>query len=215
MIRRVAPSELAGTLEGPGSTVAPVSPPLSPTGEALEGEQTPGAAEAKTPQSPLGAWLFLVAGVALLGSVVLIPAYDDMDEVRWQRERARAFEAHRQLRLDRYGQYLAALDREEPALMTQLAAEHLNLIPADKATLQAAEPVALGRTVFAALEPPPLSQADGSSGLGERPRTGSLLERWTLDERVRPWLIAFGGLCLLIGLLPQAKPASSLETDEP
>lgn len=166
-----------------------------------------------------GAWLFLAAGVALLASVVLIPAYDDMDEVRWQRERARAFEAHRQLRLDRYGQYLAALDREEPALMAQLAAEHLNLIPVDKQALDAAAAQAdagtHARTVFDVLEPPPLASAAGAApGLGDRPRTGSMLERWTLDERVRPWLIAFGGLCLLIGLLPpvqaQAKATPSV-----
>ena len=51
-------------------------------------------------------------------------------------------------------------------------------------------------SIFPTLEPGPLV-------LPERRATGSLLERLTGADLTRPWLIAGGALCLMMGLLPR------------
>ena len=47
---------------------------------------------------PSPGWLFLIAGLAILGSAVLIPASEALDEARYARDRALVSE---QFRLDR------------------------------------------------------------------------------------------------------------------
>lgn len=144
-------------------------------------------------------WLFLIAGLGLLAATLLIPAFDDLHEVRWQRDRALAVEAHRVQRLERYGEYLGALEREEPALILSLAASQLNQIPAGRAAiLDAPLDASSNASVFAGLEPAP-------ARLPERRRVGSLLERLATGERTRPWLFAVAGVCLLVGVLPRAR----------
>jgi len=144
-------------------------------------------------------WLFLLSGLALLGATVLIPAAEDLDKARWQRDRALLVEAHRLERLTRYDEYLAALDTREPALVLSLAASQLNQIPADRAPIPGrALSAGSSASVFPGLEPAPLK-------LPQRLRMGSLLERWTTDNRTRLWLIAGGAACVLIGLLPQSR----------
>lgn len=143
-------------------------------------------------------WLFLIAGLAILAATVLIPAQDDLAEARWLRDRALAVEGHRQERLDRYAEYLRSLDDADQSLIQSLAASQLNQIPADRMPLEGATDTARSSaSVFPALEPEPLK-------LEDRRTVGSLLERWTTNDRARIWLIAGGALCVLIGLLPQA-----------
>ena len=148
-------------------------------------------------------WLFLLAGLALLAATVLIPAADELAEVRLQRDRALMLEAHRVTRIDRYGEYLGALDREEPSLVVALAESQLNQIPQGRQPIiEQPQPLVgvpgagASASVFAGLEPPPPT-------LPERVRIDSRLERWTTNDTTRPWLIAGGALCLLIGLLPR------------
>lgn len=144
-------------------------------------------------------WLFLIAGLALLAATMLIPAFDDLDEVRWQRDRALAVEHHRIDRLDRHGEYLGALHREEPALLISLAASQLNQIPRGKTpVLEASVDAASSASVFDALEPAPVL-------LPERRRVGSLLEWLATGERTRPWLLGAAGMCLFIGVLPRTR----------
>jgi hypothetical protein len=144
-------------------------------------------------------WLFLLAGLAVLGATVLIPAEDDLAKARWQRDRALAIEAHRAARISRYEEYLAALDNRDPSLVLSLAESQLNQIPADRAPLPGYVPSGTAdASVFPSLEPPPFE-------LPERRRIGSILERWTTDNGSRLWLIAAGAACLLIGLLPQSR----------
>jgi len=150
-------------------------------------------------------WLFLLAGLALLGATVLIPAADELSEVRLQRDRALVLEAHRVARISRYDDYLAALNREEPSLIMALAESQLNQIPQGRQPIiEQPQPLvgapsgSASASVFAGLEPAPPT-------LPERVKTGSLLERWTTNDDTRPWLIAGGALCLLIGLLPKQR----------
>jgi hypothetical protein len=146
-------------------------------------------------------WPFLAAGILLLGATVLIPAFGDLDEARWQRDRALALEKHRHDRLDNYERYLASLEAGDPGLVQALAASQLNQIPAGRSVIltSAGGPGVVSGTgsasVFPMLEPGPL-KAPG------RVAADSALSRLAGGERTRPWLIAAGGLMLFVGLLP-------------
>lgn len=144
-------------------------------------------------------WLFLAAGLMVIGATVLIPAADDLSEARFLRDRARLVEGHREERLTRYENYLGALERREPPLVLSLAASQLNQIPEDRAPfLSTAASATANASVYPALEPAPLR-------LEERQKIGSTLERWTTDPTRRLWLIAGGAVCVLVGLLPKAR----------
>lgn len=153
-------------------------------------------------------WLYLLAGIVLLAATVLIPAMDDLAEVRLQRDRALALEQHRTDRLKRYQDYLGALEREEPSLVMALAASQLNEIPQDRSLIletPESTPPPASASVFSGLEPPPLK-------LPEREPVNSILERWTSSDPSRTWLVAAGAVCLLMGLLPRSKPAGAVLT---
>ena len=146
-------------------------------------------------------WLFLLAGSALIAATVLIPAYDQLAQSRWERDRAIAVERHAAKRLENYSNYLDAVQRRDPTVVMSLAASQLNLGPSDKLALLGPSDFALpSGEIFSALEPefedvpPPV-----------RPR--SLLQKWTTDRRARVWLLGLGGLSLLIGLLPATRPS--------
>lgn len=158
------------------------------------------SAAARSPLATIDpGWLFLIAGMTLLAATLLIPAFEELDAVRWQRDRALGVERHRLDRLDLHRGYLSALEREEPALVLALAAGQLNQIPAGRRPiLDAPIDASSNASVFASLEPPP-------AVLPERRRNGSLLDRLATGDRSRAWLLAASGLCLLIGLLPRSR----------
>jgi hypothetical protein len=154
-------------------------------------------------------WLYLLSGLALVIATILIPAVRDLDDVRHQRDRALVLEDHRLERLGRYQQYLDALERREPALIMALAASQLNQIPRGRTLLfDLTESETAFAPIFAQLEPPPPT-------LPERREPSSILFRWTTSERTRPWLLAAGGVCMLMGLLPRAglRRSANLDTD--
>lgn len=134
----------------------------------------------------------------LIGATLLIPALDDVQEARWQRDAARAVEQRSLQRLENYARYLDALQRHDPDLVSALVATQLRQVAPGQLALTSLPPAEQDATVFADLEPPPVI-------LPPRQRTGSTLERWTTSGRVRPWLLGLGSLCLLIGLLPGAQ----------
>lgn len=145
-------------------------------------------------------WLFLIAGVVIMGATIVIPATDSLAEARWQRERALTQERRRHERIENYERYLHALDAGDEQLALSLAASELNLIPEDREPLPGlprGEPDSA--TIFSALEPTAIRW-------NERPVPDSILYRWTTDDRRRLWLIAGGALACLLGLLPPARP---------
>lgn len=144
-------------------------------------------------------WLFLIAGIATLAATVLIPAAADLDEARWQRNKALAIERHRLDRLERYGQYLAAVQRGDEDVTLSLLATQLNLSPVARIPLTpVVDPGRTNASPFPALEPDPLTLPERSP-LQEHP---SILLRLTTSDHHRLWLIAGGVFCTLIGLLP-------------
>ncbi|MBC7834753.1 MAG: hypothetical protein H7Y88_06590 [Phycisphaerales bacterium] len=158
-------------------------------------------------------WLFLFAGLAVLASVMLIPAGDDLESARWQRDRALAIERHRLERLERYATYLDAVERGDEAVIRSLAAMQLNKAPAgwipvamdDSARgavglggVIATDPARATASVFPALEPEPLK-------IEERVKVRTTLSDLVTGEESR-WLMLIGGaVCVLVGVLPTAR----------
>ncbi len=150
-------------------------------------------------------WLFLASGVALVAATVLIPAWDDLRQAEWNRDRARAVETYRKERLSNYSQYLEAVRSEDRTLVVSLAATQLNLAPADKQPMLDASQAGL----------PPLdilSPLEPSLVQPPPPRTPrSKLQAWATNAKTRPWLLGAGGLFILIGLLPASRLRGSNE----
>lgn len=151
-------------------------------------------------------WLFLLAGAALLAATVLLSASDDLARSRLARDRAIVLRDLHAERLARHEAYLRALEASDPIVLEQLAATQLGAVPAGQIPLSSAIPVAMpasqSASVFAELEPPPRPAPTRSA-------TGSTLERWATGDQSRIWLIAAGGLLLLIGVLPASRPRRS------
>ncbi len=144
-------------------------------------------------------WLFLLAGLAMLGATALISAQRDVDDARWLRDRMLAAEAHRQERIGRYEEFLGAVDERQPALIESLAAAQLNQIPADRAAIPGTVRDNLAdASVFPALEPPALR-------LPPRQVVDSTLSRWISGDTTRIWLLAGSVMMILVGLLPQSR----------
>ena len=143
-------------------------------------------------------WLFLIAGAALLVATVLIPAHDDRLLAERHRDAAIAHRDTQTDRLSAYGDYLDAIDRGDDRLYLALAATQLNLAPSSRTPVILAGDTSTPETnIFAEIEPaprqvPPLHLRD------------TRLRRWTTDSTTRLWLIAAGGIFVLIGLLPPA-----------
>lgn len=141
--------------------------------------------------------------MSVLAAVVLIPAEENLQQARWQRDRAIAVERHRQERITRYEEYLAALDDQNPSLVLSLAESQLNEIPADRSVVHSALGNPLGArsqdlSVFPGLEPPPVQ-------LPEFHPTPSTLSRLVTDHKTRGWMILGGAVCVLVGLLPASR----------
>ncbi|MEL6328058.1 MAG: hypothetical protein AAFR38_00205 [Planctomycetota bacterium] len=142
-------------------------------------------------------WLFLLAGIVLVAAVVLIPAAADLEAVRRERDLAMLVERHHEQRLDRHRALLDAIADDDSSVRRMIRRERLGGLD-DRLGAALLPPAAEGRgarSLLASLEPPPLPYA-------ETVRDPSLLERLSISDRGRVWLIGAGGLCLLLGLLP-------------
>ncbi|KAA0214013.1 MAG: hypothetical protein DYG94_02910 [Leptolyngbya sp. PLA3] len=160
----------------------------------------------ETPARPLLApidpgWLFLLAGLTLLAAAVLIPAQQDLADARWRRDAALAHEQNRLERLGRYEEYLAAIERNDRALVESLAASQLGLVPKGGAPVDSsAHPNMLDASIFRQLEP-------GAVTVASPPTSDSILSRLVSSRKTRLWVIAGAAVCVLIGTLPHAAAA--------
>ncbi|TVS08839.1 MAG: hypothetical protein EA423_00760, partial [Phycisphaerales bacterium] len=150
-------------------------------------------------------WLFLLAGLGLVGAAILVPAEDRLLEATWRRDRAHAMVEHREQRLERYRTYLAAIERGDEAVVRSLARSQLNLVSLDR---EQAEPLPEQHdiSIFERIEPAPPTPP-------KRRRADSKLLRWSTDETGRLWLIACGSVAILMGLLPPTRPAARREDE--
>lgn len=148
-------------------------------------------------------WLFLIAGGVVFIATTLIPAFDDAHAAERQVRQARAWADHQTRRIERYSEYLDALDRKDPTLIASLAATHLHLRPAGKRAILFEDPEELARrpiNVFEGVEPPPPRTPPAF----EPPE--SVLGDLARGERSRLILFAGATLCILWGLLPPSQP---------
>ncbi len=145
-------------------------------------------------------WFFLIAGIGAIGAAVLIPAGEALDEARYRRDVALTWERERLDRLAKHEAYLASVIAREPATVRQLRALQLNLYPNGLSPLAEFEvdPGLASASVFAMLEPDPRTPPDAPLHREDRSRLAS----WATGERSRLWLLAAGGLGVLIGLMP-------------
>ncbi len=158
-----------------------------------------------TTREPLldAGWLFLLAGLALLASAVMIPAARDLDRAHWRRDRVLLTEMHRLHRLTRHEAYLGAVLDENDAVVYQLAATQLGLVPSGTEIVELVNDGPTASTlVFASLEPPSIE-------LPAFRETESRLARLANGERSRLWVLAVGSILVLIGLLPPSVVARS------
>ncbi len=180
----------------PKPTAESVGAFTSSTGSLLQDELPP----AGRPRSLFDpAWLFLIAGVALLGATVLVSAQAQVDDASFVRDRALAVEDHREMRINRYREFLAGVETKQPALVEALASSQLNQIPASRAAIPGTVRDNLANaSVFPALEPPPFV---------EPPKTKiqSRLARLTSNDATRVWLLAGASVLILVGLLPASR----------
>jgi hypothetical protein len=135
----------------------------------------------------------VLAGLALIAALVLIPAWDQLEQTRFERDKLLAMDSQGRERIRRQAPYLAALDRGDEALIRSLALDQMRLVPA-------------GRT--AVLEPPPPGPVDIYAPLEPAPvtiravrPTDSVLARTARNGRLRPWLIGLGALMVLVGIV--------------
>lgn len=176
-------------------------------------------------------WVYLLAGLGLLGATVLVPAWLDLKDIQWQRDALQAeVESYKQ-QVQRYERFSAALDRRDPGLIQRLAQQQFNL-SAPGEWVMTLKPVgaddshgthdALGTNVADRLLPDPycidpLQRAapiDGIDALLARtapapppdpkaePIRASMIVRLTTGEH-RMGLLAVGGIFFFVGLWRQ------------
>lgn len=145
-------------------------------------------------------WLFLLGGAALIGAMLIIPALDGLRDARHRLDAMRAEERFRAERLANYTAFLDALRQREPTLVLALATTQLNEAPEHlRPIMTETDGEQLSASVFAELEP-------AFTPVPEPAKPDSRLQRWATDTKARPWLLAFGAICVLIGVLPPARP---------
>jgi hypothetical protein len=149
---------------------------------------------------PSPGWLFLIAGLAILGSAVVIPAAEALDEARYARDRALVSEQFRLDRISRYRAVIAALDDRDPAFIEHLRAIQLNQYPEGMRPLGeiTEDPALASASIFAKLEPPLPEMPEEPAHRTSR----SYLAKLASGQPTRLWLLAGGAVSVLIGVLP-------------
>jgi len=154
-------------------------------------------------------WLYLLAGTALVSSMVLIGPADDLVQIRYRRDRLGALEDDAIAKLHAYETFLEAIDEADPMLVRRLAAAQLNLIP------ESSKPIGLvGAELDAHVDdwitetlPPPMEVAS--------PKVKDSWLRRLSATPTRLWAMLAGVILIFIGLLPQAESAADLEKEAP
>jgi hypothetical protein len=151
-------------------------------------------------------WLYLLSGLGLLAVVVLLPAQDAMEDLRWQEQRLHAGVKREQERVQRYGEFIRAVDLEEPIVVERLVNANLSLGDPNR------EPVLMRVSpnrgdVFSWIEPEQVH-------LEQPTRPSTLLRRLLARPGLRPWLLAGSALCIFIGLLPPVWKAEDEQFDD-
>ncbi|MFO0963551.1 MAG: hypothetical protein U0625_11700 [Phycisphaerales bacterium] len=138
-------------------------------------------------------WLFLVAGLVLVASAVLVPASYDLWVMRTQMRHLDARETENYRRLEAYSRFVHDLESAEPQLVRRLAASQLNLVPRGETPL----------AVASSARQTPIQWVDATVQPVQpvvAPFPDSLLSRLTLGRKAL-WVAGAGAMCIFLGLL--------------
>ncbi len=147
-------------------------------------------------------WLFVVAGLALCASVMLIPAQLDVEALRAQRSELVRQHQAASAQVRAHESFLVELRRADPSVIRRLAAAQLNLLPAG------ATPV-----LVASSREAPVGDWIAANVPVTPARRGLPPDTWLTrltGERFRLWVLAGGLLAVFMGLLagPDTSPVS-------
>lgn len=163
-------------------------------------------------RSGVAGWLLLALGLGIVGATALLPPYLDLE-----RTRAQEVVLHRRHRLlevqhQNHRSFIRAVRNNDPLLMRRLAWHHLHVKPSG------ADPVgewAVGSDDpappirrWVAPDLPPIDPA-----VIDRSLPQTRLVR-LLTGQTRPWVLAFGGWLILMGLMINPTPPSAEAVDE-
>ena len=137
-------------------------------------------------------WCFVAAGLLLVAAAVLVPAWRDVERLREQVSVLEHRVAHAKARDVIGGEVLEAFRANDPTTYQRLMAWQWNVVPlGDEAVIREQHDGGISSWVEARTpEPGPPHVAVPVTRL-ERLLTGL----------VRPWVLAAGGLCLLVGII--------------
>ncbi len=138
-------------------------------------------------------WLFLLAGLVLIGAAVLVPASYDLWVLRAQHQQLAAQEQENYKRLEAYSRFGADLQAADPQLVRRLAASQLNRIPKGETAL----------LLSTTANQTPLEWVDSSVEpviAHVEPFPDSLLSRLTLGRKAL-WVAGAGVMCVFLGIL--------------
>jgi hypothetical protein len=138
-------------------------------------------------------WPFVLAGLVLIASAVLVPATYDLWVMRAQLAHLDAQERENGARLDAYTRFVQALDSADPQLVRRLAASQLNLVPRGERPMIVAGSARRSPVEWAELTVAPVRAAP-------EPFPDSLLSRLTLGRKGL-WILGAGAMCVFLGLL--------------
>ncbi len=141
----------------------------------------------------LTGWLYLIAGLAMLAAVVIIPAHDELDLARLMERKAAAQVQLRRDMQEDAGERLAALAEPSDALLASLAQTHLNLAPVGTRALD----------LHIAL-PAYTTRLVADTRPSAEPRR-SPLARLVTTRPARSIIILAAAICILIALLPPSE----------
>jgi ABC-type sugar transport system permease subunit len=138
-------------------------------------------------------WMFLVAGLVLVVSSVLVPASYDLWVMRTQLRHLDAQERENFNRLEAYGRFVQSLDSNDPQLVRRLAAAQLNLVPSGETPLIRQSTANRTPTEWVDMTVAPVRAS-------VVPFPDSLLSRLTLGRKAL-WVAGAGVMCMFLGLL--------------
>lgn len=137
-------------------------------------------------------WPFLIAGLIVVGAVMLVPAWRDVQSVRLERDRLQAVVDYEARRVEATEAMLAAVESGDPELERRLIAWQLNLLPAGD--------VALAREVHAGGVLGWIDDTVDPVADTLPPPPASTLE-WIVSGPARLWVLAAGVLMVFVGLV--------------
>ena len=139
-----------------------------------------------------GSWSLLVTGLILIAAVVLIPAWRDVEQARYEQAQLKSAAQWTAEQVDAARRMVRSLDDQDSTTHERLLAWQLNLVPSDVTPIAKAtyEDGVLGWVESTVPVPAPAAT----------PPTVTTLEAMVTGPW-RLWLLAIGVLCVFAGVL--------------